>query len=211
MPSPDFFARLGLFVQPHFLDSAFCHQVVSELHSAPKTNSAVVRERVAVGTAPGAVSTLVDRRSRKTQQVCASAAIVQQIQQQLQGIQPAIGEHFGLTLTGLEQPLFYAYETGSFFGAHRDSNQAAGVPQFIQDRRVSTIIFLNSAECYTGGALTFYGLIDNWQDYGFPLIGETGMLVAFRSDILHEVKPVTAGARYTIANWFAASSEEEKS
>jgi predicted 2-oxoglutarate/Fe(II)-dependent dioxygenase YbiX len=207
MPSPDFFARLGLFVQPHFLDSAFCQQVVSELHSAPKTNSAVVRETVAAAT-PGTVSTLVDERSRKTQQVCASAAIVRQIQQQLQAIQPTIGAHFNLALTGLEQPLFYAYETGSFFGAHRDCNRAADVPQFIQDRRVSTIIFLNSAESYAGGALTFYGLIDDWQDYGFPLMGETGMLVAFRSDILHEVKLITAGERYTIANWFASAQEE---
>jgi SM-20-related protein len=207
MPSPDFFARLGLFVQPHFLDHEFCSQVLAELRSAPKTVSAVVREQVAAGT----VSTLVDEQSRKTEQVCVSAAIARQVEQRLKTIQPQLSQHFGLQLTGLERSLFYAYQSGSFFGVHRDCNRTAGVPQFIQQRRVSTIIFLNGCESYAGGALTFYGLIDDWQDYGFPLVGEPGMLVAFRSEVLHEVKPVTAGERYTIANWFAASQQESPS
>jgi SM-20-related protein len=199
MPSPDFFTRLGLFIQPHFLDTEFCTQTLSELRSAPTLTAALVRESIQEGT----VSTLVDERSRKTDQVRVSSATAQQVQSQLNAIKPALGQHFGLSLMGLEQSLFYAYQAGSFFGAHRDCNRTVGVPQFIQDRRVSTIIFLNSSSCYEGGALTFYGLIDDWQEYGFPLLGEPGMLVAFRSDVLHEVKPVISGERYTVANWFS--------
>jgi SM-20-related protein len=206
MPSPDFFARLGLFIQPHFLDPEFCTQTLSELRSAPTLTAAVVRESIQEGT----VSTLVDQRSRKTDQVQVSAATAQRVQIQLNTIQPALEKHFGLSLIDLEQPLFYAYQAGSFFGAHRDCNGTGGVPQFIQKRRVSTIIFLNGADCYQGGALTFYGLLDGWQEYGFPLLGEAGMLVAFRSDILHEVKPVISGERYTIANWFSSGRDHRE-
>jgi SM-20-related protein len=35
------------------------------------------------------------------------------------------------------------------------------------------------------------------------LIGEPGLLVAFRSDVLHEVEAVTHGERYSIVSWFS--------
>jgi SM-20-related protein len=80
----------------------------------------------------------------------------------------------------------------------------------VRERQVSAVIFLNSAaeargpESYSGGALTFYGLIDGpcWRGYGFPLVGEQGLLIAFRSDVLHEVTVVTRGERYSIVTWF---------
>jgi predicted 2-oxoglutarate/Fe(II)-dependent dioxygenase YbiX len=52
--------------------------------------------------------------------------------------------------------------------------------------------------------LTFYGLLPGpaWERIGFPLRGEEGLLVAFRSEILHEVTAVRQGDRYTIVTWF---------
>jgi predicted 2-oxoglutarate/Fe(II)-dependent dioxygenase YbiX len=75
---------------------------------------------------------------------------------------------------------------------------------------VSAVIFLNSAAdareplSYGGGALTLYGLIDDlaWRGYGFPLVGEQGLLIAFRSYVLHEVTVVTGDERYSIVTWF---------
>jgi predicted 2-oxoglutarate/Fe(II)-dependent dioxygenase YbiX len=57
---------------------------------------------------------------------------------------------------------------------------------------------------YNGGKLILYGLIPtpDWEHYGFPVTAETGLLIAFRSDIFHEVTPVTAGERFTIVSWF---------
>ena len=67
-----------------------------------------------------------------------------------------------------------------------------------------TVLFLN--DDYTGGALTLYGLVDDpkWRDYGFAVAPAPGLLVAFPSDMLHEVTPVIAGERCTVANWFRA-------
>jgi SM-20-related protein len=33
-------------------------------------------------------------------------------------------------------------------------------------------------------------------------VGEPGLLVAFRSDTVHEVLPVTHGERFTVVSWF---------
>jgi SM-20-related protein len=32
--------------------------------------------------------------------------------------------------------------------------------------------------------------------------GETGALIAFPSEMLHEVTPITRGERFTIVSWF---------
>lgn len=59
-------------------------------------------------------------------------------------------------------------------------------------------------QTFGGGALALYGLLNDarGQNYGFPLEPEQGQLIAFRSDLWHEVKPVTHGERFTIVSWF---------
>ena len=37
---------------------------------------------------------------------------------------------------------------------------------------------------------------------GFPLRGQTGLLIAFPSGLPHEVRPVTRGERLTVVTWF---------
>ena len=41
-----------------------------------------------------------------------------------------------------------------------------------------------------------------WKSVGLGLSGEEGVLVAFRSELLHEVVPVTHGQRYTLVTWY---------
>jgi predicted 2-oxoglutarate/Fe(II)-dependent dioxygenase YbiX len=58
--------------------------------------------------------------------------------------------------------------------------------------------------CYSGGALNLYDK-NNMPPDGpapFPFFGETGVLVAFRADTMHEVAPVASGERFTIISWF---------
>jgi SM-20-related protein len=40
------------------------------------------------------------------------------------------------------------------------------------------------------------------RSVGFPLIGEAGLLLAFRPNLVHEVTPVTHGERCTVVTWF---------
>jgi predicted 2-oxoglutarate/Fe(II)-dependent dioxygenase YbiX len=62
----------------------------------------------------------------------------------------------------------------------------------------------NDVDRYGGGSLVFYGHRGDRVGTGFsiPLEGEEGMFIAFPSDWLHEVKPVTTGRRYAIVTWF---------
>ncbi len=128
------------------------------------------------------------------------------------GLQPHLERHFGLTLADHEGPTLLMYPPGGFYEPHVDRAAGNGPHGAVRARRVSIVIFVNAtrpqpqADEYAGGALTFYGLIDDpvWRDYGFAIDPAPGLLVAFPSHLRHEVTPVTAGDRYTIVDWFTA-------
>jgi predicted 2-oxoglutarate/Fe(II)-dependent dioxygenase YbiX len=123
---------------------------------------------------------------------------------------PALETHFGTPLAGCETPGFLIYDTGAFFAPHKDTGPDD--PPDIRRRLVSAIVFLNqrslepSDDGYDGGTLRFHGLLDGpyWESCPFSFEPDPGMLVAFRSDLLHEVQPVTRGRRFTVVTWFLA-------
>jgi predicted 2-oxoglutarate/Fe(II)-dependent dioxygenase YbiX len=122
-----------------------------------------------------------------------------------------VAAHFNLPLRDHEGASVLMYQPGGFYEPHVDAG--ADEPQTATTARlVSVVIFLNAMnggvapDGYAGGALTFYGLIDDpaWRGFGFALEPEAGLLVAFPSHLVHEVTPVTGGDRYTIVDWFTA-------
>jgi SM-20-related protein len=154
---------------------------------------------------------LVDESIRKTSHSLVSESTVSYIENRLLAIWPDLEQHFNVKLTAYEQPYFARYGVGAFFRPHADSGATAESPERVRARKVTVVIFLNGAseevgpDSYGGGALTFYGLIDDpvWKPMGFPLIGETGLLIAFRAETIHEVAPITHGERYTILSRFS--------
>jgi SM-20-related protein len=206
MIPPQLLAKLGLFVKEDFLAPQFCGQFLVEAQSAAREQSSIWQQ-----TPTGeAVGTLVDETARKTRELEVSSQTLDLIKQRLRDIKPELEQFFQVQLGRIEYPSFYHYEPGDFFKVHRDRASTSEAPEEIQKRQVSVVMFLNShageplPDTYRGGVLTFYGLLEGeqWQVYGFPLIGLPGSLVAFRSDVWHEVKPVLSGSRYTIVSWF---------
>ena len=123
-----------------------------------------------------------------------------------------LAAHFKMPLRGHEGPTFLRYTPGGFYEPHVD-RAGDDEPEISPSlRRVSIVIFLNAMSAhpgpseYAGGALTFYGVVDDpaWRTFGFALEPEPGLLVAFPSHLVHEVTPVAAGDRYTIVDWFTA-------
>lgn len=204
MATTEFFTRLGLFISKDFLEPQFCANYLTEANLAtaapalvlPKNNNTILTAQVC-------------ESQRKTEQLRISELTESFIRKRLLAIKPTLENYFDLRLSGCQKPLFYRYKKGSFFGAHQDSSDRPDAPNFLKERRVSVILFLNSKAIepspgsYCGGNLAFR-LIDDprWETYGFPFESEAGMLVAFRSNVWHEVKPVTDGERYTIVSWF---------
>lgn len=204
MLSIDFLKRFGLFIYEDFLSAEFCSEFLSEARSTDVAPSIVLRKNATQSIKP-----TLDENLRKTEQIKVSVETESFVKDSLLAIKPMLEHHFDLVLTGCQKPLFYRYKEGGFFGAHQDRVNQPDAPDSVKNRRVSVIIFLNkraeepTSGSYCGGTLAFYGLIDDprWQSYGFPFTGEPGMLLAFRSDVWHEVKPVTYGERYTVVSW----------
>jgi SM-20-related protein len=201
MPDASFFTRFHLFAVPDFFDAGLCATLTAEMCSANRT-PATVRQQGSEYT--------VDPGIRSAKWVNVSPATVSLTESRLLGLQPQLERHFDLPLAGCQEPQFLAYKPGDFYRRHRDSNERADASPIAQARRVSVVIFLNSESGhpeegrYGGGSLTFYGLLDRpgGPAIGLPLTAQAGLLIAFRSSLLHEVTPVSHGERYTIVSWY---------
>jgi SM-20-related protein len=200
MPSAAFFARLGFFVRTRFVAPDECEQLISEASAASHEPCRVVRH---------GVDEVLDERVRNATSAQVSKQTRLRVRQRFVDVVPELEAHFGTPLDGSETPGFLIYDAGAFFSAHADTG--ADDPPDIRRRKISAILFLNApsvepaAGTYGGGMLKFHRLLDgpHWEACSFAFERpEPGMLVAFRSDLVHEVTPVTFGRRFTVVTWF---------
>ncbi|MDH3695260.1 MAG: 2OG-Fe(II) oxygenase [Gammaproteobacteria bacterium] len=200
MPDLDFFAKLGLFVVNDFLNTEECRVLCNDIRNAARAPATVVTDG----------QSFVDISIRN-----ASAAKVTNesralIMGRLEQLKPNIENHFNLALTTIEQPHYLRYGKRDYFSVHADADTYPPESSSIPHRKVSAIIFLNNqsgknSKCeYSGGSLILYGIMDDprSKDYGFSVDAVQGQLIAFPALTLHEVTPVTAGERFTVASWF---------
>jgi predicted 2-oxoglutarate/Fe(II)-dependent dioxygenase YbiX len=201
MPSVQFFAHVGLFIRSNFLEPSACADLQTTLAQTAWTSGKVARD---------SQPECLDESVRKVRRLDVDRALWTSVRERLWALKPELERHFHCQLTSCDGPDFLAYDRGAFYAPHAD----CGV--HYQTRRVSVVIFLNDARDdlsepagtagYAGGELTFLGLLSGpaWENCPLPLSGQAGLLVAFSSDIVHEVKPVTSGQRYTIVGWFSS-------
>ena len=195
MLAADFFARLGLFVYRGFLDRDWCARTRAEMQKAPTVSATVIHEKGMV----------VDETVRRAGLIGVSAATTSAVRERLLAVRLQLENHFQVELRDCVPPQFLLYREGDFYVAHRDNGLA-------KERQISIVVFVNGIDPhrqesnrYDGGTLTFYGLIDDDHRrtaIGLPLLPEEGLLIAFRSHLVHEVSPVTHGVRYTVVSWF---------
>jgi len=200
VPTAEFFDRVGLFTVRGFLEPETCQSLRAEAAAAKKV--------------PGAVGSegdeyRIDRASRSTGIADVSEDAQAVVAKRLSAVIPDITRHFGVEVEGRQSLQFLVYGEGDFFEAHRDRNDSPGAAAFSARRRVSVVAFLNDESqepregAYGGGSLTFYGLLggNRGKQVGLPLVGESGLLVAFDSNMTHSVTPITHGERYTVVTW----------
>lgn len=179
-------AHFGLFLNRNFLDAEACANLLVEVNSSPTTQAPVYIE----GTEGN-----IHENVRKTTSLHPSDNTFSQMWNRLFQQKPLLENHFGQSLTDCEQPQFLRYEKGDFFVRHQDGNTHQLDFDHLRIRRISIVVFLNNR--FSGGALKFSD-----GPKTFDLLGETGLLVAFRADVFHEVCPVTSGERFTMISWF---------
>lgn len=137
---------------------------------------------------------VVDREVRRTLEVDIDATTAEEVERSITSVCQRVARFFGIPLSRDEGPGFLRYHAGGFYRRHCDvlSDSDEEFP-----RRISVVMFLTSAgEQCEGGALRIY------QPEAFDITPKAGTLVAFPSDVPHEVLPVTTGVRDVVVDWF---------
>ena len=191
--------RYDLLLTPNCLDDVTCQHVIQEAQ-ATGSNPATIYGHSDVGS--------VNDRVRKASRLHLSSTTTELVNHRLIDHLKTIEQHFSISLKDCEEPQFLRYDVGDFFVAHQDGN--TGLLQLTSDaeRKVSVVIFLNrqsdepDAGTYSGGSLKFSDYRAEPQYRELQLTADAGTLVAFRSELTHEVTPVTHGKRYTIVSWY---------
>jgi SM-20-related protein len=192
-------AASGLLLIRDFLDPASCATIRARARAAAGHPAPVYIE--------GAEG-LVHEDVRKTTSLEVSAETAAEVGRRLRDLREEIGGYFKLGLTDCEPPQFLRYGEGDFFVRHQDADSEQDEYDHLRARKVSVVIFLNGGadasgeETFAGGELAVYRAAEEAGQVVFPVAGEPGLLVAFRSDTVHEVMPVTRGERFTIVSWF---------
>jgi predicted 2-oxoglutarate/Fe(II)-dependent dioxygenase YbiX len=202
MLNADYLSKLGFFIAKDFLDDDLCAKIRSEMCLGSNIPAMVTSGK----------EEIIKENVRKNKVVQVSASSISFFKSRLLAIKPILEEHFKLSLTDCQEPQFLAYKQGDFFIFHSDRSDEQDKPEYVKARQISVVIFLNSAaseyeiDSYSGGSLKFYAYDivsdSSLKNAGFSLSGETGLLIAFRSDIRHQVQTVTSGERFTIVSWF---------
>lgn len=191
--------RYGLLLTHNFLDEAMCRKIIAA------TRISDARAATIHGYGERAHVSDGIRKATRLQLPSVTTAYVSN---RLLEHKRTIEQHFSLSLNDCENPQFLRYDVGDFFVAHQDGN--TGLLQLTSDaeRKVSVVIFLNKQSeqadsgTYSGGSLKFsdYSAKPPYDEFELPV--SPGMLVAFRSELTHEVTPITRGQRYSIVSWY---------
>src|SRR5215204_37745 len=158
MPNVDFFTRFGLFVHKGFFDSEVCSRIRSEMQATRSTPATVLGE---------GDSDEVDENTRRTKRAAVSAPTESFVEGRLLALKPMLERHFGVALSGCQEPGFLVYQEGDFFRPHPDTSTEPDAPEYVKERQVSAVVFLNDEaedsgrDSYRGGSLTFYGLMNH--------------------------------------------------
>ena len=187
-------AHFGLFLNRNFLDAETCANLLVEVNSSPTTQAPVYIE----GTEGS-----IHENIRKTTSLHPSDETFSEMWNRVFQQKPLLEDHFGENLTDCERPQFLRYKEGDFFVRHQDGNTKQLDFDHLRVRRIAIVVFLNSfaaevkADYFSGGELKFHD-----GPTTFDLLGEAGLLVAFRAETFHEVAPVKHGERFTMITWF---------
>lgn len=194
-------SHLGIYVEEDFLDQAACKMLVAEMRAGDHEEAQVYDKHW---------NEQVNEKHRRTRRAKVSSDVSDLVKAKLLERVPVFESRFGVKVSECQGPSFLIYRPGDFFEPHQDSTHQADAPAAVKQRLVSVIVFLNdergveNGEGFTGGSLALYGLLKDprCQYIGIPIKAKTGLMVAFRSDVFHQVTPVIDGERLSIVSWF---------
>lgn len=185
-----YFEQSGLLkAYPGFLSPTASADLLSLMQTCPSEAAQVLREPI-----PG-------QKMRSTRDVLVPPETQSHLAGQLLAALPELNLHFGCQAQKIQLLQFLRYLPGDYFLPHQDW-YADDKPE-ITPRQISFVLFLNIPPNYSGGELVFYlphkalG-----KSVGMAIQPETGLLICFPPQTVHEVRKVLSGERFTVAGWF---------
>jgi predicted 2-oxoglutarate/Fe(II)-dependent dioxygenase YbiX len=145
----------------------------------------------------------VDAGVRRAFDVTIAPEALDLVERALERLRPRVSDFFRLPLAGSVGVSCLRYGQGGHYLRHQDRDPQPG--SGTEDRRVSVIVWLNSAGPenaggeFEGGTLR---LFEPGRRDAHALIPTAGTLVAFSSEWPHEVTPVKWGTRDVVVDWW---------
>lgn len=189
-------AENGILLIPNFLPLEMCLQLRQEMRSAHSQQAGLYDRG----------DDWPDDYIRKTKTTHVTRQGVFFVTYQLMDFKPVLEQFYQDEWLGCHLPQFLLYTPGDFFQRHGD---VVVRPQQITDvRKLTVLLFLNAPnsddEPFVGGDLLFFDLKDQHAQplppQALPI--QTGLLVAFKPHLQHEVTQIKAGIRYSVVTWF---------
>lgn len=184
-------AAVTLFRHPLFLSPDECLLIRRAMDIGP-----VERAEVLEGGDPHQ-----DSGGRNASLVEPPDTVIRLVETRLDACRQLIGTSLQLVLGDREGPGFIRYPDGGYYRIHRDRGGDPEWPDAAR-RAASVVIFLNSSGRASGGDFDGGVLRLFSPDGEVDVVPEAGLLVAFRSDVPHEVTEVIGGTRDSIVDWF---------
>lgn len=187
-----------------FLPIANCSEIVRAMEHAPREPAQVVR----------AGESILDQSLRFCFDHHFPEAFKRSIGDRMAAYFDAHRSEFESDADYIYGPYFMSYEKGSYFRAHRDVANHRNDPPRLAAHRWSLLLYLNGREpvdglpAFDGGALIIYETEPKLRDRRVVIVPEPGMLVLFRSSLMHEVAIVLEGTRYAVAGWMSSSKSD---
>jgi predicted 2-oxoglutarate/Fe(II)-dependent dioxygenase YbiX len=181
-----------LLILPAFFDVRVCEWIRRGMDHGAEDAADIVGDEIATRNTV--------RRGRSLE---VDAQLLEFVETRIEGARPAIERTVGRPLGEREGTGFLRYPAGGFYRQHRDRGKVAGWPAAAK-RLMTVVVFLNGGvqhaarRDFEGGQLCLYPA----RGTPIEIPPETGLLVAFPADCLHEVRPVLTGTRDAAIDWF---------
>jgi predicted 2-oxoglutarate/Fe(II)-dependent dioxygenase YbiX len=196
-PCAELLAEIGALAIPSAVDPRTCGGLIREMRSSP-----------AFATRPISGETM--QREYHPDFALSKTLEASPFAQSL--VELILAQHLARLQAFFGQPLelspelhFLTYEQGGFIGPHRDVMHGDGVLEKISERVVLFTLFLNGPEgpeghSFDGGEFVLHPE----SSRRLALTCAPGVLLAFRAELVHSVRVVTAGTRHSVAGWLRA-------
>lgn len=187
-------------VIPHFLADSDCELLCQQLLRDGGREATVNLKAEATQVAP-----LV----RKTLQFKIENALTEKLQNEFENLICELTGFFHVGIASIEDLAYLHYRAGDFFLPHTDSSEDRDETSMYKRRQLSAILFLNTQTRegvpggFTGGDLLL-SVFPQQPKMAVPYHPVRGELVVFRSSLVHEVKPVLTGDRFSAVCWYLA-------